>query len=62
MNQIMTDTQRESVPKIKKTIMAVHPDERENSDEDEEITAFQKRKFSMSADRKKVSNPAKVSY
>jgi hypothetical protein len=32
MYQIVTDTQRESGPKIKKTIAAVHPDEKDDSD------------------------------
>jgi hypothetical protein len=62
MYQIATDTQRESGPKVKKTIAAVHPDERDNSDEDEEIAAFQKQKASKSTDRKKNSNPTRTTY
>jgi hypothetical protein len=42
MNQIAMDTQRESGPKVKKMIMVVHTEERDNSDEDKEISAFQK--------------------
>jgi hypothetical protein len=47
MYQIATDTQRESGGKSKKTIA---------SDEDEEIAAFQKQKFSKFSDRKKKTN------
>jgi hypothetical protein len=36
------DTQRESSPKVKKTIAVFHMDKRADSDEDEEIAAFQK--------------------
>jgi hypothetical protein len=57
MYQIATDTQRESGLKIKQAIAAVHPDERDNSDVDEEIAAFQRKKFSKSSDQKKTSNP-----
>jgi hypothetical protein len=62
MYQIAMDTQRESEPKVKKTLAAVNPDERDNSDEDEEITAFQKRKSSKSTDRKKSSNTMRSTY
>ncbi len=62
MYQIAMDTQRESRPKIKKTLVAVHPDEKDDSDEDEEIAAFQKRKFSKSTDQKRVSNLTKTNY
>jgi hypothetical protein len=47
MYQIATDTQRESGPKIKKTIAAVHI-------EDVEVATFQRWKFSKSTDRKKA--------
>jgi hypothetical protein len=57
MYQIATDTQREARPKIKQAIAAVHPNERDCSDGEEEIAAFQKEKFSKSMDRKKASNP-----
>jgi hypothetical protein len=36
------DTQRESSPKVKKIIAVFHTDKRADSDEDEEIAAFQK--------------------
>ncbi len=55
MYQIVMDTQRESGPKFKKTIAAVHI-------EDEEVAAFQRWKFSKSTDRKKASNLMKGSY
>jgi hypothetical protein len=50
MYHIATDTQRESGPKIKQAIAAVHPDDRDYSDVDEEVAAFQKKKFSKSMD------------
>jgi hypothetical protein len=63
MYQIATDTQRETRPKIKQAIAAVHPEEREYSKGDEEIAAFQKRKVSKNTDRKKSSHPmTKLSY
>ncbi len=55
--QIATDNQRKAGPKIKKEVAAIHPDERDCSDGEEEIAAFQKKKFSKSADRKKTSSP-----
>jgi hypothetical protein len=57
MYQIAMDTQREAEPKIKQAIAAVHPDERDCSDGEEEIAAFQKKKFSKRMDRKKACNP-----
>jgi hypothetical protein len=62
MYQIATDTQRESGPKIKKTIAAVHNNEKDDSDEDEEIAAFQKQKSSKSRDQKKTSNLMKGNF
>jgi hypothetical protein len=62
MYQIETDTQRESGPKTKKTIAAIHNDEKDNSDKDKESAAFQKQKFSKSTDQKKTSSPTKGSY
>jgi hypothetical protein len=56
MYQIATDTQREAGPKIKQAVAAIHPEERDCSEEEEEIAAFQRKKFSKSA--KKNSNPA----
>ncbi len=61
MNQIAMDTQREAGPKIKQAIAAVHPDEKDCSDGEEEIAAFQKKKFSKGTGRKKASNPTKKS-
>jgi hypothetical protein len=61
MYQITTDTQRE-FGSTKKTIAAIQPDEEDHSDDDEEIAAFQKWKFSKNADRKRTSNPTKGSY
>ncbi len=52
MYQIATDTQREVGPKIKQTVAAVHP---ENKEEDEG-TAFQRRKDNKKTERKKSSN------
>jgi hypothetical protein len=49
MYQIATDTQSEAGPKIKQAIAAIHPDERDCSDGEEEIAAFQKKKFSPRA-------------
>jgi hypothetical protein len=40
--QIATDTQREAGPKIKQVVAAVHPEEWEYSEGDEEIAAFQR--------------------
>jgi hypothetical protein len=57
MYQIATDTQRESGPKIRQAVETVHSEERDYSDGNEEIAAFQKKKFSKSMDRKKTSNP-----
>jgi hypothetical protein len=57
MNQIATDTQREAGPKIRQAVAAIHPEERECSEGDEEIAAFQRRKGSKSKDRRKSSNP-----
>jgi hypothetical protein len=62
MYQIVTDTQRESGPKVKKTIATVHLQERDNSDEDQEIAAFQKLKFSKSTDQKKNSNSTRTTF
>jgi hypothetical protein len=62
MYQIAMDTQRESGPKVKKTIAVIHLDERDDNDEDEEIAAFQKQKTSKSMDRKKNSNPTRTNY
>ncbi len=57
------DTQREAGPEIKQAAVAVHPEERECSEGDEEIAAFQRRKGSKSTDRKKTSNPTtKMNY
>jgi hypothetical protein len=53
MYQIATDTQREAGPKIKQAVAAVHP---ENEEEDE-VTAFQRRKGNKNTERKKSSNP-----
>jgi hypothetical protein len=63
MYQIAMDTQREAGPKIKQAVTAVHLEERECSEGDEEIAAFQRRKGSKSTDRKKSSNPkTKMNY
>jgi hypothetical protein len=43
-------------------ITAVHPDERDNSDEDKEIAAFQKQKFSKRTNRKKNCNPTRTTF
>ncbi len=61
MYQNTRDTQRES-GSTKKMIAAVHPYKEDHSDKDKEIAAFQKRKFSKNADRKRTSNPTKGSY
>jgi hypothetical protein len=53
MYQIATDTQRDAVLKNKQAVTAVHP---ENKDEDE-VTAFQRRKGNKNIERKKISNP-----
>jgi hypothetical protein len=53
MYQIATDTQREAGPKIKQAVTAVHP---ENEEEDE-VTAFQRRKGNKNTEQKKSSNP-----
>jgi hypothetical protein len=53
MYQIATDTRREAGPKIKQAVAAVHP---EHEDEDE-VTAFQRRKGNKNTERKKSSNP-----
>jgi hypothetical protein len=57
MYQIATDTQREAGLKIKEAVTAIHPEEQDCSEGDEEIAAFQKRKGSKSTDRRKNSNP-----
>jgi hypothetical protein len=57
MYQITTDTQREAGPKIKQVVAAVHPEEWEYREGDEEIVAFQRRKGSKNMERKKNSNP-----
>jgi hypothetical protein len=62
MYQIVMDTQRESGPKVNKMIAVIHLDERDDSDEDEEIAAFQKWKTSKSTDRKKNSNLTRTTY
>jgi hypothetical protein len=61
MYQVTTDTQREAGSN-KKTIMSVQPHEGHSSDDNEEIAAFQKKKFSKNTDRKKTSNTAKGNY
>jgi hypothetical protein len=50
MYQIAMDTQREAGPKIKQAVAAVQPE-----DDDDEITAFQRRK-NKNVDRKKTSS------
>ncbi len=45
MYQIAMDTQRESRARIKQAVATVHPEERECSNGDKEVAAFQKKKF-----------------
>jgi hypothetical protein len=52
MYQIATDTQREAKPKIKQAVTAVHPEDREYSEGDKEIAAFQRRKGSKNTEEK----------
>jgi len=52
MYQIATDTQREAGPKIRQAVAAVNPE----NEEDDEVTAFQRKKGSKNIDRKKSSN------
>ncbi len=52
MYQIAMDTQREAGPRIRQAVAAIN---REN-EEDDEIAAFQRKKGSKNADRKKSFN------
>jgi hypothetical protein len=56
-NRYYFDIIREEGPNIKQVVTAVHPEEREYSEGDEEREALQSRKGSKNTDRKKSSNP-----